>query len=258
MKLLFLLTLILPAFSYSNDHWSKSILSDVETLYNPFVKSMGQTIEFKLYQSSDSEAASADTDGTHHVVLAAEGLFSNLQLRPDGFRIILCHELGHIFGGAPRKNIPYEWTGPFADDGYSFLSSEGQADFYATASCFRNLIKGQRHQNFLREVSPEIVMKCDSVWGKKSTDSAICQRASLGAENFLKLNRDFDISFGKTDLSIAPKLLRDEYPDRQCRLDTFLRGALCKSSRGLKFDFVNPTLNDCQEPEGQRPRCWYK
>lgn len=87
--------------------------------------------------------ASADTDGKNYFVIVNRGLIENPKLSLDGFRMILCHEVGHLFSGAPRRPIPVEWDGPTAPDSLSFLSSEGQSAYYATAVCFRALAKNK-------------------------------------------------------------------------------------------------------------------
>lgn len=201
--------------------------------------------------------ASADSDGSTARVTLSSGLLSSAGLTPDGLRLILCHELGHIYGGSPRRHVPYEWDGPTAHDGLSFTSSEGQADYYATLSCFSKLINGQDHALVLKNnpVSPAIIKSCVHL---NSEDQMICQRALLASLNFLNLNINLNISMETPDKFVAPILIQDQYPSAQCRLDTLRAGARCPKKMELVFDFVHSISNECEDLAYARPLCWYQ
>lgn len=55
------------------------------------------------------------------------GMLSHPKMNENSFRLLLCHELGHYFGGAPLKSR----TG--------WSSTEGQADYYSGNQCARFL-----------------------------------------------------------------------------------------------------------------------
>jgi hypothetical protein len=194
------------------------------------------------------------------VVTLDKGLFINRRLSPDGLRLLICHELGHFFGGAPRRSAPFEWDGPIAPDGFLNLSAEGQADTYASTTCFRALVTGQDHQAILKEeiISPRVRSLCASAHESSADDALICKRTAVGALNMLQLAMDFPISLEEADRTVAVSMIRDSYPDRQCRLDTFVAGALCKQSLPLIYDFSDPAKNECADAPAQRPRCWYR
>lgn len=235
----------------------ENILTEVNDIYGPHAKSLNQSFEIVILDSQ-AEVASADTDGKNHKIVHYKGLVNNPKIDEDVIRLISCHEIGHTHGGAPRRHIPEEWNGPTAPDGYSFISTEGQSDYYATAICFRSLIKNQERKKRLTNIKADIVSLCDSVWRKKSNDSYSCQRAIVAAEKFLTMHIDMNLSVSTPDTSIATKRLRDTYPSRQCRLDTFAKGALCKSHKNLLFNFSDSQANECENPEGKRPLCWFK
>jgi hypothetical protein len=247
----------IAAFFLGNLCWPKSpaqtqIIAEAEKLYQ------NQIPKLKIEIKKDSIAfASAESDGITGTVIITSGLINSARLTDDGFRITLCHELGHIYGGAPRRNIPYDWQGPIASDGYSFHSSEGQSDYYASSVCFKKLIAGQDHLAVLRNQTITNFLKT-SCSHLKAEQIQICYRSALAATNFLTHNVARPISIETSDQSISPYLLRDQYPSRQCRLDTFFAGARCPKEIPILADFIHPENNDCKDPTFARPACWYK
>ncbi len=246
-------------------NWHTQVFQEIESIYLPAQTSLGLNLQIQIDRSSLSEYAKAERQGVNAVVTVSAPLLRNSRLSPDGLRMILCHELGHVLGGSPRRNLPMEWEGPMAHDGLSEASAEGQADYYASLICFRRVVAGQNHTAHLtaKPLGSRVAKLCDDAHGGKSEGSLICQRAALGADNMLQLTKDFPISFELPSATIADKLVRNSYPERQCRLDTFISGAICRTpvqtdKSGLALDFDNSALNDCSQPSGQRPKCWYQ
>ena len=230
--------------------WQKPILERMEFMYAVEAqKSFQKKLSFKIVDDQ-SVAASAEHNSDHLLVKINTGLLNSKRLTPDLFRMILCHELGHLFGGAPRRNIPMEWEGPVAPDGKSFMSSEGQSDYYAAIACFKKVATAQdTDATPLTRASKKLKEKCA---GKE-----MCQRIALASLDFLNLVTDFPISLDKTDTDVATELVRDSYPSRQCRLDTMVNAAVCSDSLPLTFDFNDQSLHGCKDAKGSRPRCWY-
>lgn len=227
-----LLLSILFFFSWEvQANWKQKIIQDAQELYQPIAYGhFRKPIEFKILDSPVI-AGSADHQATHLAVVLNTGLLNSPRLSPDALRMIVCHELGHLFGGRPRKSIPMEWDGPIDEDGFSFMSAEGQADYYASFVCFRELVKTQEGEDIVsvdwNRVGPLLFQKC-------SADN-LCLRAAIGGLDFLNLVQDFPISCESHDPKVTTMLIRDSYPERQCRLDTLIEGA--------RF--------------GQRPKCWF-
>jgi hypothetical protein len=59
------------------------------------------------------------------------------KLTRDAFILLLCHELGHHFGGVPRKQLGPDSPATAGKDRWA--SAEGQSDFYATAVCAKRI-----------------------------------------------------------------------------------------------------------------------
>lgn len=160
-------------------------------------------------------------------------------------------------GGAPRKHAPPEWDGALAPDGLTWMSAEGQSDYYATSSCFRKLIAFEKKPATYEINPPAVLVRlCKTQW-KNDDEISVCIRAGLGAKNFLNLTFEFPISFETPSKHVTDTTLSDEYPARQCRLDTLVAGALCPDQLPLRFNLFNAQAQLCTIKAGLRPRCWY-
>lgn len=246
-----------PVSAQAISDWQNQIVKDVEKLYRPLAASEGLKLTIEEDTQGSLAVASAENDGVHASVIVQSGMFRSPRLTPDALRLIICHELGHIFGGAPRRHVPPDWTGAIAADGLSLMSAEGQADYYASMICFPRLVQGQNHAEVLKKENVDEATKKLCAQKNSEEEILICQRTAAGALAFLNLVKDFGISIATPDTSVATKLDRDTYPFRQCRLDTFMAGALCQSRRGLRLDALDPVQSGCESAQGQRPACWY-
>lgn len=243
--------------AYAVSDWQAQIMADAERIYTPAAHNLA--LDFSILNDPKSLAASADSDGVTAKVVVDAGMLASPRLTPDSLRITVCHELGHIYGGSPRRNVPLDWEGPIAEDGRSHLSAEGEADYYTTLVCFRKMVDGQDHQAALagRTVPLVTKSKCATVWGADTNEALICERAALGSLDFLNFIKDFDISLERKAPEVALRIILDQYPSRQCRLDTFVAGALCRKEFSLQLDRNNSSASDCPQPEAKRPACWY-
>lgn len=242
------------------ESWKGQIINDAKTIYVPLsMRTFNKPLYFRISESQ-SVGGSAHHEVDHLAIVLDKGLLITPRLTPDGFRMLICHELGHLFGGAPRKNVPPEWEGPAANDGLSLMTSEGQADYYASLVCFRKMLEleslNSPKPNYKR-VGERLKRKCEVEADFKNAELETCLRTGLAGEDFLKLTFDFPISCEKFDESVSPQLIRDFYPDRQCRLDTIVNGALCSENQSLVLDFDLMANNSCRREYAKRPACWF-
>lgn len=176
------------------------IISNFEAYYKNVIASTGGSFSVIIKDESPAEEASAYSDGKTMTVTLSLALLKSPRLSDDGLRFTLCYEMGHLLGGEPRRNVPFDWDGPTAPDGRSLMSSEGQADYYAANTCFGEIVD--------------------------ATDTDVLRaRIGLGALNMLQLSKDFDISFDTPSQEVVNETIIDAYPPRQCRLDTAVAGA---------------------------------
>jgi hypothetical protein len=138
----------------------------------------------KLDPHSPRMNAEINKSGNKAIIQVLGGMLKHPHMSPDVLRLLLCHELGHLLGGAPLKSR----------NGWS--STEGQADYYSGFFCAKTL--GMTETTFLdaalnlatiyaevaREPGPKI----------NSCDERVVERTNFG------------------------------YPSVQCRLDTMIAG----------------------------------
>lgn len=185
----------------------------------------------------------------------------------DALKVLLCHEMGHIAGGAPFMTF----LGASPD--ISPSSSEGQADFFATSSCLPAVFGNEDNREFLKEESnyPELAQICS-----EGDDQArgLCMRMALASLKFATYIHPSEATgssppkdpgprpkLSKKSKVIVEKTLTLAYPEAQCRLDTFIAGIHCQA----KTHFSNFTINSKTEmtcgdtaESAPRPACWYK
>lgn len=206
----------------------------------------------------------------NRIINLSKGLFLGVRkLGADAQDILLCHEIGHAFGGYP-----------FSDDLMAErifkTSSEGQADYYATQSCVKALWSADSGGGRTISISEELQARCDDVWSITS-ERLVCYRSLSAIEEVADLFKG--INYGEASLLASSKEIVDwtnnhSYPSNQCRVDTLVAGALCNVSRSVE-DLVIPGLNEhvsgkdreagkaskkysCQTGPGKRPACWFK
>lgn len=229
-------------------------------LYTPLLHP-GESFRIEHISGKDQSVVGSATrsPAEEFRVIFDSGFVKSPRLTPDGYRFGLCHEIGHLFGGLPHRAAPEGWEGPLDDSGRMLLSSEGQADYYASRICFRRLVEGEDHARALGErvVPPSLKQECDEAWGRDSIDSLVCQRAALGGFDMLRLVFDFKISFEARDPDVVEKTL-DIYPSRQCRLDTARAGALCLTAAPLDLAGKELSSFGCAAGKVARPACWFK
>ena len=221
-----------PDFEIQN-----GILNEAFLLLSPRAQQEKGNLVIRIDETRSSIGASAKRDSLDSFeIILDKGLIGWPRLTEDALRMIICHEAGHLWGGAPHKSPPIDWDGPIGSDGLSLMSAEGQADYFAAKECFKQWVQDQDHTRQIKNAPNELKQKCENKWGPSSNESGLCQRSALAGKDFLNLVKDFEISFATPAQEVVEKTLNDEYPSRQCRLDTFLAGAL-------------------QNP---RPLCWYR
>lgn len=129
---------------------------------------------------------------------------------------ILCHEVGHILGGAPHQTIPgAEWS-----------STEGQSDFYAGRDCLPQFL--EKHPELVVTPEPEALELCEG--------HLLCARTATAGLELVRFFQRFDpesvaqLSV-RTPAPAVDTMLLNVYPSPQCRLDSYVQGALCQLGR---------------------------
>lgn len=131
------------------------------------------------------------------------GMIRVPEMREDILALIMCHEIGHLVGGAPYQDMP----------GSETTSVEGQADFYAASQCL---------PRYFQQLGV-------------SDKEEIKSRITLAALGLFQLAHKYatpdapEASLEKTAPEVATEIDHRSYPSDQCRLDTYKAGAACLS-----------------------------
>lgn len=123
-------------------------------------------------------------------VLIYRGMAHRKEINIDALILIVCHELGHLYGGFPYK------------DQHNQTSPEGQADYFATKVCLKRALKRYSPENLDERV----------------------HRAILNVGLFLANNRDIDPPSQETPDEHQVLRTNMRHPSPQCRLDTYFAG----------------------------------
>ncbi len=242
-----------------------AIIDEAVAYYEPLIK---QNFNAKFtvnrrWTDSTVNASATQFFGTWTVNMYG-GLARRPETTPDGFALVLCHEIGHHLGGYPFSS--------------SWAADEGSADYFSTISCARDLWRDQKEKNALsRELIAEYPKSlCDAQWSNED-DQNLCYRSMLGGQSLGKLLAALGgtkADFTTPDKSVV-KSTNHAHPAGQCRLDTYVAGATCVqefdataipgkslgSSRNSAKAEEASGLHTCLRTDftvGTRPLCWFK
>lgn len=208
----------------------------------------------------DSDNQRNETDKTIYEVNMFGGLARHETITPDGFALVVCHELGHHLAGAPRK---LNWMGELR-----WASNEGQADYWATTKCLRKVIEKETlTKNFLEKKAydQEAYEACREAHGTDKNEVALCTRLSMAGKSLANLFRSLrsmttPVAFNTPDPTEVTKTFHS-HPQPQCRLDTYFQASLCTISHTTDVDYDNPFVGVCNRRDGYeagiRPLCWW-
>lgn len=175
-------------------------------------------------------------------------LMNSKQLSQDDWQMILCHEVGHILGGAP-----YTWTNQ--DDGGEY-SAEGQADYFAASKCLRTLWTDKaQNADAITSLTKEFTTEIKT----RGCRSNQCVRIVATADHLLSAlspDESFSVSRRSQDKVSETQTFPVSSP-AQCRLDTMIAGALCEIDPSVPFSSNNQRDGACVDGPGARPACWF-
>lgn len=233
------------------------VISKIETIYSPVVKRMGGNLKIeRLWDDGTVNANASRPSSSTWLVNMYGGLARHSTITTDGFALVLCHELGHQIGGAPKVNRFFN----------TWASNEGQADYFAALKCLRETFLNDDNESIIATLNaPKIVVDKCAVSHPDKRDQAICIRSSMAGDSvaklFAALRNSTPAKFETPDPNVVSST-DDRHPAFQCRLDTFFQGSLCSkdfrdevSQRDEKIGTCNKSTGDTV---GTRPLCWFK
>jgi hypothetical protein len=246
------------------------VIDAAEKIYKPIIKAKGANLTVVRKWSDGTVNAYAEQNGSEWKVSMFGGLARHPEITADGFAEVLCHEIGHHIGGAPKYR------------GNPWASVEGQSDYFATLKCMHKMIAELQEWPTLAEplddVDPLVAERCKAAWPSNETDYKICVRSSYGglslARLLASLNKETVPQFNTPDTSKVGRT-NENHPKGQCRLDTYFAGAVCNVDPNIEPSGTDETVGVCTgvgatflqainkgmsaytDGLGMRPGCWY-
>jgi hypothetical protein len=232
-----------------------AVIDKVEAIYSPIVSNMGGTLKVEREWKDGTVNAYATRVGSWSVHMFG-GLARHSTITEDGLALVLCHEIGHHIGGAPKVNSLFgRWA-----------SNEGQADYFATLKCLRKTFLNDNNLTIIKRLQAPKALSaaCASTWTNKE-DRAICVRSGMAGASvaalFAALRNKPESKFDTPDTNVVSKT-DDDHPATQCRLDTYFQGALCEASFNEDVSQKDEVKGTCHKSlghtNGLRPLCWFK
>jgi hypothetical protein len=249
----------------------RQIIDQVAGTFSPVVRAHGGQLQVNYLWNNSTVNASADRNGNIWILNMYGGLARRKEITPDGFSMVVCHELGHHLGGYP-----------FTMDGY-WAADEGEADYFAAHVCAPAIWARDVQGNAVHRYTVDPVAKqyCDrSTPYQPQRD--ICYRTADAAQSLANVLNLLDEGHHVVGYRYANNMARvpetnHGHPAPQCRLETYLNGALCRRSYdprvipGIDLNMNGGSLIDeekeaakysCGERgaayDGSRPRCWFQ
>jgi hypothetical protein len=230
-----------------------AIIDRVESVYAPIVRGKKGRLVVKRKWKDNTVNASASRLFRTWTVNMYGGLARHPDVTDDGFALVICHELGHHLGGAPKVgNLMMKWA-----------SNEGQSDYFGSLKCMRRVFGNDDNTTIIStmKVPAHAEKKCLGSWSTQA-DQALCIRIAMAGKSLSKLlARSGTPQFSTPDTSVVSRT-NNTHPAGQCRLDTYFHGALCDKEVSDDVSNRDRTKGVCARTrgyrEGTRPLCWYK
>jgi hypothetical protein len=243
-----------------------TVIDNVETIYEPIVRSSGGKLDIERKWKDGTVNAYAQRAGKTWKVSMFGGLARHESITADGFALVVCHEIGHHIGGAPKKGgSGGGWWGGGAG---GWAANEGQSDYFATLKCLRKVFLNDDNATVVATLNAPKALsdKCLSVHKSDLADTNICIRVGMAGMSVAKLfqslrNQTTPPAFETPDTKVVAKT-DDNHPATQCRLDTYFAGAACEVADSSEVSQADEVTGTCHSKNGHkdglRPLCWFK
>ena len=233
-----------------------SVIDRIEAIYAPIATNLGKELLIARKWNDATVNANASQSGSKWNINMYGGLARHETITEDGFALVLCHETGHLLGGAPKiAGFMSKWA-----------SNEGQADYFATLKCLRKTFLNDDNATIVAALNaPEtLVNSCAKIYAN-SLDKNICIRNGMAgmsvADLFAALRNKPVAKFETPDTAVVTKT-DDAHPAHQCRLDTYFKGSICDVGMNEDVSQKEEVQGTCHKSTGHtvglRPLCWFK
>jgi hypothetical protein len=234
------------------------ITNTLHSIYSDKIADQGGHLKFILSETAGvaNAYAAKKSEGNWEITVISSFLSLSHQTVPT-LGMILCHEIGHFLGGKPYV-VGKQMTAAVRAWAPKKMSVEGQADYFATSECIKNLAKK----------IPDLFINNKGLLNLPSAQE--CQRSYTSEKEIKLCNEILSAShqtilvyqqildqlntpssfFEKIENAPSDRTLDivGEYPELDCRYETFIKGALCSSLN----------VNECDDLKWGRPSCWFQ
>ena len=234
----------------------RSVTNVLHRIYSPIIKEasgLNFVIDADWKDSTVNAYATREVESwTVHV---AGGIARATGMTKDSLALVVCHEIGHHLGGAPKTFLYSGWP-----------SAEGQADYWATSKCLKKYYDELKNEaiSVVSFIPEKVLRDCARVY-KNDVDLKICVRTMLASISFSHFLNTFpDVKVPTSIEEHDPRQVKgtntNDYPRPQCRLDTLYAGALCNIQSDIATSQTDVKIGHCNDmtKPGTRPRCWYR
>lgn len=226
-------------------------IDQFEKLWAPVVaQKYNRTLIIKRDWENEKVNAHATRDDANNPVIVVNGaLARHSQITRDGLLLMMCHELGHHFGGAPKQ---FRGTSTLR----SWSSVEGQADYFASSKCMPKFFENYSEKS-LSQLPEEASVKIALICQKPNCERIVAAALSVGkVMASLKQNSNPPVIDKSDSTKVAGTLQSHANP--QCRFDTFVAGYNCEEDHNSDFDNEDYAVGACvNEDLSSRPNCWF-
>jgi hypothetical protein len=199
-------------------------------VYTPVAQEHDETIVVNRLWEDSTVNANVDRNRVQETVIINMygGLARRLEIMPESFALVICHELGHAYGGAPYIIASRH------------LSAEGMADYYGAGECLKKILPLIPSSFDVSSTTGYSAEKCSQVYPNDASAYSVCVRsleAGMSLGRLLSaITKETEPSYLTPD-TLVVKETELSYPKTvQCRVDTY---------HSAVFQLAKPT-------------CWFK
>ncbi len=232
----------------------RKALEKIKAVFSEEIKREGIVLNMKIVPAFQTSVASI-TPYCPHALSISERLINLENFKEQHLLKILCHEIGHIMAGAPFiEHYPFDSTE---------LSHEGEADYFATLKCLKRIYSNDiKNQEYVKLLSSELISKIKM---RGCRDAQCIRIVNIAYQTLKILEPDQVFSLEKKSNEVVEATIMMEYhPKAQCRLDTYIAGAVCPVdpySDLVRYDqsvgVCHRAMEDPIFKLGSRPGCWF-
>ncbi|MBL6991748.1 MAG: hypothetical protein ISR65_18345 [Bacteriovoracaceae bacterium] len=173
-----------------------------------------EKVTFVTNWSSPSEITMANRYENEASVWLKAGIYLHPIMNFDSVALVLCHEIGHLYGGEPASDNPLGQS----------LSIEAQADYFATKECMNKVVEHFPMDIENEEFDEEVLSYCgDLTFG--TVNYKQCLRVVSASKRFatyMAIKENLENMPSIFGVAILATETNYDYPSPQCRLNTFI------------------------------------